>query len=87
MDALSTSWFLTGTDTEINKTLSTGARLCTLRSKLQRVVSTKTVSAANSPVGRNDGVVQMQAVSFRAFAGTIKAVLSPNDAHEMQNKK
>ncbi|MDE2253094.1 MAG: dethiobiotin synthase [Betaproteobacteria bacterium] len=63
MDALAPAWFVTGTDTEIGKTLAACALLHALRAKFPRAVGTKPVAAGHPPGGVNDDVVRLRAAS------------------------
>ena len=57
------AWFVTGTDTEIGKTLAACALLHKLREKYPRVVGAKPVAAGLAPGGTNDDVARLRAAS------------------------
>ncbi|OZB55635.1 MAG: dethiobiotin synthase [Thiomonas sp. 14-66-4] len=57
------AWFVTGTDTEIGKTLVACALLHKLREKYPRVVGAKPVAAGLAPDGTNDDVARLRAAS------------------------
>ena len=57
------AWFVTGTDTEIGKTLAACALLHKLREKYPRVVGAKPVAAGLAPDGTNDDVARLRAAS------------------------
>ena len=57
------AWFVTGTDTEIGKTLAACALLHKLREKYPRVVGAKPVAAGLAPDGTHDDVARLRAAS------------------------
>ena len=71
MDTLAPAWFVTGTDTEIGKTLATCTLLHALRAKFPRVVGTKPVAAGHPPGGVNDDVVRLRAASTVQVPGAL----------------
>ncbi len=63
MSARTPAWFVTGTDTEIGKTLASCALLHALRARAQRVVGAKPVAAGLDADGVNDDVRRLRAAS------------------------
>ena len=63
MPTLAPAWFVTGTDTEIGKTLAACALLHRLREKYPRVVGAKPVAAGLAPDGTHDDVARLRAAS------------------------
>ena len=60
---LAPAWLVTGTDTEIGKTLVSCALLHLLRARHARVVGAKPVSAGDGPGGVNEDVALLRAAS------------------------
>lgn len=84
------SWFVTGTDTEIGKTLASCALLHLLRTRYPRAVGAKPVSAGYGPGGVNEDVTALRAASGAAVdpaldnTYALEAPASPHIAAQAQ---